>query len=694
MAINLTAIFRVQDNGSAQLRRIARQTESVTRATNQLSESNNRAARAAGSFRDSMGRLRDANGRFIGESKKLIGSNGKLASSFDDLESSILGLAGAYAAAQAAASVFDATVGAAARYEQSAVTVEAMFNDKKLSDQYMQMVERVALDSPLLSSGEILSASPSMIAMHKDLGDLEKALSIVERLRVLNPNEGVDGGVFAMLELWSGDMTSMVERFRIPKSSLESIKDLDIPDQIEALGKLLDEMGITQEAVEKMGSTTLGFWSQINERVDVFNRNVGKVGNTKLGDLLGEILEGMDEKMMEDLAKKVGDSLGEVLEVVINIGKWLWEWREPVGYILAALGSAGVVLVLAGILSLLSMVSGTLLAVAAGVGVFVAGFAALYNNNEQFKGFIDGIVGKVKELYGVFKSEGVGGLLDAIFGEGTAEKVMSIIDTLKDKFNQLKNGFEIVKNALKVAWETITDVFNTAWSIIGPILEGLWNYLQIVIDVIIMLWENVIAPIFDLIVQTFQFAWSIIGPILRLIAGLFSTISDVALWLWENALSPLVEFIMNAFANALESMSEALEVVSGWFDGLSDAVDWVLDKLGEFSDFLSNIELPKWISEGINTTVNIVGKAIGAEGDGKYKGHYHGLSNVPYDGYAARLHKGERVLTAQENKEYSQGGFNGITISGNTFNVREEADIEKIAYKLAKYIEKEAVQVG
>lgn len=35
-------------------------------------------------------------------------------------------------------------------------------------------------------------------------------------------------------------------------------------------------------------------------------------------------------------------------------------------------------------------------------------------------------------------------------------------------------------------------------------------------------------------------------------------------------------------------------------------------------------------------------------------GHYNGLNNVPYDGYQAVLHKGERVLTAEENKNYKE----------------------------------------
>lgn len=44
----------------------------------------------------------------------------------------------------------------------------------------------------------------------------------------------------------------------------------------------------------------------------------------------------------------------------------------------------------------------------------------------------------------------------------------------------------------------------------------------------------------------------------------------------------------------------------------------------------------------------------------KLPGHKDGLSYVPRDDYVARLHKGERVLTAKENAAYSSGG--GISV--------------------------------
>lgn len=70
----------------------------------------------------------------------------------------------------------------------------------------------------------------------------------------------------------------------------------------------------------------------------------------------------------------------------------------------------------------------------------------------------------------------------------------------------------------------------------------------------------------------------------------------------------------------------------------------------------------------------------------KFISHAVGINYVPYNGYNAVLHEGERVLTARENRNYKDTG-NGVVISGNNFTVREEADIDKIARALLEKIE-------
>lgn len=72
--------------------------------------------------------------------------------------------------------------------------------------------------------------------------------------------------------------------------------------------------------------------------------------------------------------------------------------------------------------------------------------------------------------------------------------------------------------------------------------------------------------------------------------------------------------------------------------------------------------------------------------------HAFGLRYVPYDNYPALLHQGERVQTAEEARRASGGGQ--ITITGNSFSVRSDADIQSIAVCLADEIEARALAHG
>ncbi|MCD9024312.1 phage tail tape measure protein [Cohnella sp. NL03-T5] len=72
-------------------------------------------------------------------------------------------------------------------------------------------------------------------------------------------------------------------------------------------------------------------------------------------------------------------------------------------------------------------------------------------------------------------------------------------------------------------------------------------------------------------------------------------------------------------------------------------------------------------------------------------GFASGLDRVPYDNFPARLHSGETVLTRTEASAYredqrSGGGKPSVVVTGNTFHVRNDSDIDSIAAKLAHLI--------
>ena len=62
-----------------------------------------------------------------------------------------------------------------------------------------------------------------------------------------------------------------------------------------------------------------------------------------------------------------------------------------------------------------------------------------------------------------------------------------------------------------------------------------------------------------------------------------------------------------------------------------------------------------------------------------------GMNFVPYDGYEATLHWGERVLTASENRQYTRNGT-PVIING-PFYIREEADVDKVVSEIARKLE-------
>lgn len=98
---------------------------------------------------------------------------------------------------------------------------------------------------------------------------------------------------------------------------------------------------------------------------------------------------------------------------------------------------------------------------------------------------------------------------------------------------------------------------------------------------------------------------------------------------------------------------------------------------GQIKSYLSDIT-----SFAKSQLANITASFAATKGVFINGSHATGLSYVPFDGYIAQLHKGERVLTAYENRAYSTGGGDVQNIFYVQAVVREEADIKRIAQEL------------
>lgn len=76
------------------------------------------------------------------------------------------------------------------------------------------------------------------------------------------------------------------------------------------------------------------------------------------------------------------------------------------------------------------------------------------------------------------------------------------------------------------------------------------------------------------------------------------------------------------------------------------------------------------------------------------RSHAYGLNRVPFDGYPALLHQGERVQTAEEARRSERRAAPTVQITGNQFSVRSEEDIDAIAARLAEEIAARSLAYG
>jgi hypothetical protein len=108
--------------------------------------------------------------------------------------------------------IFHATVGEAMKMQQSEIVIGAMFDDTKASKSYMDMIDKMSIKSPLMDSQTMYGNSKSFITQTKDVKQLEKMWGLTERLMASDPQQGLEGAVFALRELFSGDAISIVDR--------------------------------------------------------------------------------------------------------------------------------------------------------------------------------------------------------------------------------------------------------------------------------------------------------------------------------------------------------------------------------------------------------------------------------------------------------------------------------------------------
>ncbi|MEC0092915.1 phage tail tape measure protein [Paenibacillus macquariensis] len=228
------------------------------------------------------------------------------------------------------------------------------------------------------------------------------------------------------------------------------------------------------------------------------------------------------------------------------------------------------------------------------------------------------------------------------------------------------------------------------WGTIGPWLSAIWTtfvaFTMSIFSSIITFFVTWGLAIWGAITGSISWIVTLVSTYWNQI-WLSTTVVFTAIWttittIWTTIVTSVTTFVTNIF-NTISGIWDQISTISsnlwtnisegivGMWEGIKGGfvtgINWIIGKINSMIEKINSalsIDLPDWLGGPLNiniptiptipkgsaSTGAITGGVGGPAVDGR---HALGLANVPFDGYIAELHKGERVMTAAENKAYS-----------------------------------------
>lgn len=432
-------------------------------------------------------------------------------------------------------------------------------------------------------------------------GEFIGLVDFVRQLEKVTKMSGIDKQAF--LKDLFGDQGSLAMN-----KLLTATKEVNgvMYEGADALAEFAKENENATGKAKEMAQTILdsdsGKWALVQSAISDVKLKIGKAifssGGTQLMDTvmswLNELSNVLDGNLNESEANKFWQSFIEngkmALNSIKNIGIVLWN-------VFKVLNTIGIDNIL----------------------VFVTVFTA---TSKVLK-----FAGAVKEVFTTVKA--AGGIMSALKAGiaalgGPISLVIAGIALLG--FIIYKN-WDTIKVFFKDVWETVKGIGTIISGVFKAVFDGVVNLVSEIINGI----KNLFLKLWDIAVQFFNnFGFLLLGPI-----GIFIKLGTVVHENWD-LIKNKISSIFESFKNTIKNLAEQIKsFFAKPFEYMSEAIAGAKEKVLDFARKIPGVKY--LVGEKEN-----VAKVNGS--------HANGLNYVPFDGYIAELHKGERVLTKDENE--------------------------------------------
>lgn len=388
---------------------------------------------------------------------------------------------------------------------------------------------------------------------------------------------------------------------------------------IDIYGLLADYLGITKEEAASMTVT----WEDLNGALIHASEEGGKYFGAMAEQ--SETFNGAFSNAMDSFSQSLGSLTESLMPVLTRIIQKVTEWMNKfneldqetkdfilkIALLVAAIGPALIIVgklitagsAIAGTLSnitgwiakastgvggfsnVLSVLTGPVGIVIAAITAFVGVLVYLYNTNEEVRTKMQEVWANIVDLF--------------------QNTVMPVINNLVNFFMSFINTIvSLIQKLWKFIEPFVTDMLNWLfdfWNNTGSkILKNVMGVVDGLIDLVTMIWNNVISPLINFLVDKLQPAFSVVFGVISSVVQTFGDTIGSIIQNVTGVLKGIIDFITGVFSGDWEKAWNGVKeifsnIVSGLANIVKAPINAIISLINGFIKGLNNIQIPDWV---------------------------------------------------------------------------------------------------